>query len=209
MAYAFLLADEEMADMVVGGNSYYYIDNPCEKTRYLYLSYLINDTAEMTAQARFIIEAIATAQENWHIVVIAHRWYQYAINSKNEFVIEGGSVPTYEAEILSVFDDYNARRTRAFSTYFQEQNFLNCKGKIEFCIGGHIHLDYDFRTNGGIPVILTTSDTNQERYSADTEDSGIVGTITESAVYGIIADYDNNKISVVGVGRGGSRTINI
>lgn len=34
-----------------------------------------------------------------------------------------------------------------------------------------------------------------------------IGTTTESAVYGIVADYTNNKITVVGVGRGGSRTI--
>lgn len=38
-------------------------------------------------------------------------------------------------------------------------------------------------------------------------DKGDAGTTTESAVFGIIADYNNNKITVVGVGRGGSRDI--
>ena len=86
-------------------------------------------------------------------------------------------------------------------------NFANCDGKVEFCIGGHVHVDYDLTSAGGIPVILTASDTNQDRSTNETEDSGTIGTITESAVFGIIADYNFNKITVVGVGRGGSREI--
>jgi hypothetical protein len=41
-------------------------------------------------------------------------------------------------------------------------------------------------------------------------DSGTLGTITEAAIFGIVADYndtDNTKITVVGVGRGTSRTV--
>lgn len=206
IAYSFLNASEESADMVVGGNFYYYIDNPYEKTRYLYLSYLTNDHAEMMAQGQFIVDAIKSAPENWHIVAIAHRWFQYT-SSSNPTV---GSVPAYEAEILKIFDEYNARTTHTASNYFTAQNFADGKAKVEFCIGGHIHVDYNFETEGGIPVIITTSDANQDRVPDSEVDSGTLGTITESAVYGIIADYSdssNTKITVVGVGRGTSRVV--
>jgi hypothetical protein len=190
--------------MVVGGDSYYYIDCPSEKTRYLYLSYLTSNHTAMMEQGQFIVDSLMSAKEGWHIVAIAHRWWQYT-SSKTPTV---GSVPTYEKEILSVFDSYNARQTRSNSNYFTAQDFTNGKAKVEFCIGGHIHAEYDFTSDGGIPIIITASDTNQERHEGD-EDCGAVGTITEQAIYGIIADYKNNKISVVGIGRGESREINL
>lgn len=64
-------------------------------------------------------------------------------------------------------------------------------------------------TNGGIPVIITTADVNQNRVPDSEVDSGTTGTITESAVFGIVADYNSNKINVIGVGRGTSRVIEI
>lgn len=205
MAYAYILASEESSNMVVGGDSYYYIDSPSEKTRYLYLSYMTNDSDAMLAQGQFIVDAIKGVSDGWHIVVISHRWWQYTSSSNPT----AGAVPAFEKDILSVFDAYNARQTRNGSNYFYAQDFTNAKGKVEFCIGGHIHVDYDFESDGGIPVIITASDTNQERASGETEDCGTLGTTTESAVYGIIADYStaNTKITVVGVGRGTSRVV--
>lgn len=203
IAYSFLNAPEETADMIVGGDFYYYIDNPSEKTRYLYLSYLTNNHTEMMAQGEFIVDAIKSAPENWHIVAIAHRWFQYTSSSSPTV----GSTPAYESEILKIFDEYNARTTHTASNYFTSQDFADGKAKVEFCIGGHIHTDFDFETDGGIPVIITTSDTNQDRVPGSSVDSGTLGTITESAVYGIVADYDNSTIKVIGVGRGTSREI--
>ena len=205
-AYAMLMAPEESCDMVVGGDSYYYIDNPSEKTRYLYLSYLTSDQAAMLEQGKFIVEVLNGTPEGWHIVAIAHRWWQYSSSSTPAV----GSVPGFEKDVLSVFDAYNARETRSGSNYFYTQDFTNAKGKVEFCIGGHIHVDHDFTSDGGIPVIITASDTNQERVPAEPEDSGTAGTTTEAAVFGIIADYndaESTKITVVGVGRGTSRVI--
>jgi hypothetical protein len=169
------------------------------------LSYFTTDTNAKIEQGKFIVEALRSTSEGWHIVVIAHRWWQYSSTS-NPTV---GSVPAYEGEILSIFDAYNARTTRASSASFSEQDFATAKGKVEFCIGGHIHVDYDFTSTGGIPVIITTADTNQNRVPDTEVDSGMLGTITESAVFGIIADYDNNKIVIVGVGRGTSREITL
>lgn len=204
--YAFMIAPEESLDMVLGDGNYYYIDNPCEKTRYLYLNYPSSVHNELVAQGSFIVNAIKSVEDGWHIVAIAHRWWQYSASSTPTT----GSISAYEKEILSVFDAYNARVTRSGSNYFTSQDFTNAKGKVEFCIGGHLHVDYDLESDGGIPIIITTADANQNRVPDSTVDSGTVGTITEAAVYGIIGDYndtDNTKITVVGVGRGTSRII--
>lgn len=205
MAYANILAHQETNDMVVSDvDGCYYIDCPSEKTRYLYLCYLTKSQTDMMAQGQFIVDAIKDVKEGWHIVAINHRWFQYASSSTPTT----GSIPAYEKEILDIFDKYNARTTRGGSNYFYAQDFTSSKGKVEFCIGGHIHADYDFTTNGGIPVIITTSDTNQQRHDGDV-DSGVIGTITEQAVYAIIADYEGGKINVVGIGRGGSKEVSL
>ena len=204
--YAFLLAPEESYDQVWGNGNYYYIDNPAEKTRYLYIPYMTSDLTAMMAQGQFFCDAMKAVPEGWHIVAIAHRWWQYSKSSTPTT----GSISAYEADMLSVFDAYNARETRSGSNYFYAQDFTQAKGKVEFCIGGHIHVDYDIESEGGIPIIITASDTNQNRVPDSTVDSGTVGTTTEAAVYGIIADYndpDNTKITVVGVGRGTSRVV--
>ena len=204
--YAFLIAPEESSDMVIGDGMYYYIDNPAEKTRYLYFAYIVSDHEAMTAQGQFMVDAINGVSDGWHIVAINHRWWQYSSSSTPTT----GALAPFEAEMLSVFDAYNARTTLSSSNYFATQDFTNAKGKIEFCIGGHIHVDYDFETTGGIPVIHTTADANQDRIPDSTVDSGTIGTITEAAVFGIIADYndaDSTKITVVGVGRGTSRVV--
>lgn len=215
--YAFMFAAEETPDMVMGDGNYYYIDNASEKTRYLYLTYPVvpNDSsatdALMRAQGRFIVDKLLSTPEGWHIVVIAHRWWQYTRDTNNILTIEGGKFEPYEAELLRVFDAYNARASEHDSrNYVSKQSFAEAKGKVEFCIGGHIHADYNFYSNGGIPVILTTSDASQERTTLEDEDYGSPGTIAEAAVFGIIADYNdaaNIKITVVGVGRGTSRIV--
>ena len=206
IAYSLVLAHEESNDMVVSDvDGCYYIDCPSEKTRYLYLSYLTTNQTDMLSQGQFIVDSIKDVKEGWHIVAIAHRWFQYT-SSSNPTV---GSTPTYETEILNIFDAYNSRATTSASNYFYAQDFTNCVGKVEFCIGGHIHVDYDFTSTNGIPVIITASDTNQERASGEDEDCGEVGTITEQAVYAIVADYEGGKINVIGIGRGGSREVSL
>lgn len=204
--YALLIAPEETSDMVIGDGNYYYIDNHAEKTRYLYICYPNTNVDWLLSHSQFIADAIMGVQEGWHIVAISHRWWQYSSSSKPT----AGGMGAFEADILAVFDAYNARTTRNGSTYFKAQDFTNAKGKVEFCIGGHIHIDLDLKSDGGIPVIITTADTNQNRVPDSTVDSGTVGTTTESAVFGIIADYndaENTKITVVGVGRGTSRVV--
>lgn len=210
--YGYLLAAEETPDMVWGeGDFYYYIDSPAEKTRYLYL-----DTAYQTilydpAQTQFLIDALKTLPANWHAVIIAHIWYvpDYDQEINPEVTLSyGGEM------ILSILDDYNERKTGSLKVAERTDmenpiqlnyDFTDCVGKVEFCIGGHTHCDFDAYSESGIPIILVETDSYNVRSGLECEEFST----SESSVNGIIADYDAKKITVVRVGRGESRVVPI
>lgn len=204
--YGFLMAAEEDPNVVRGGDFYYYIDDPCEKTRYLYLdtSMCVTLAAAGNADAAaFAAEALASTPSGWHIAAISHIWFLYADTATPTV----GSVPDYCQMYLDLFDDYNARSSgsMAVNGTTVAYDFTAAGGRVEFCIGGHTHVDYDFRSDGGIPVILTETDSRHLRgdlgYAA--------GTITENSVSGIIADYDAGAVTVVRIGRGSDRIIDL
>ena len=186
--YSFLLAAEENSNIVQGGDMYYYIDEPCEKTRYLYL-----DTAYIginSSQTTFIKEALKTTPDNWHIVAISHIWYAPDYNQYNVRPIPIAGYGTGVEDIVNLFDNYNAR----------QGEFSSCTAKVEFCIGGHCHRDYVGRSTNGIPIILCETDSHHNR-------SGLidtVGTTSESSVNAIIADYGAEipKVNIIRIGRG-------
>ena len=186
--YSFLLAAEETPNIVQGGDMYYYIDEPCEKTRYLYL-----DTAYIginSSQTAFIKEALKTAPDNWHIVAISHIWYAPDYNQYTVRPIPIVGYGTGVESIVDLFDSYNAR----------QGEFSSCTAKVEFCIGGHCHRDYVGRSTNGIPIILCETDSHHNR-------SGLIdtaGTTSESSVNAIIADYgaETPKVNIIRIGRG-------
>lgn len=194
--YGYLLAAEETPDIVRGDNGmYYYIDNSPEKTRYLYL-----DTAYKgmtTEQQEFIKQALLTTPDNWHIVVIAHIWYDTIYPDTETGIAEYGvgEISADAKIVTALLDAYNSRTG----------DFADCGGKVEFCIGGHTHTDYDGTTETGIPIILVETDSKHVR-------SGLsynTNTTSEASVNGVIADYTNRKIYVVRIGRGESRDVEI
>lgn len=189
--YGYLLSAEETSDIVRGDSGmYYYIDNPSEKTRYLFL-----DTAYQGVgndQKEFVKNALLTTPESWHIVAIAHIWLDTDYNVSPP--VPAG-INSNASILLSMFDSYNSR----------SGDYADCGGWVEFCIGGHTHWDYDSTTATGIPIILVETDSKHVR-------SGLgytAGTTTEASVNGIIADYDAHKIHVVRIGRGNSRDVKV
>lgn len=189
--YAYLLAAEETPDIVRGEKGlYYYIDSPAEKTRYLFLDtafqYIINDEA----QKKFVQEALISTPDSWHIVAVSHIWYNVDYSTTPATI----SDLTYSgAYLLEQFDNYNMRRGI----------YAGCDARVEFCIGGHTHWDYDAVSASGIPILLMETESRHVRSGRDCSQ----GTVNESSVNGIIADYDAGKITVVRVGRGNSRTV--
>lgn len=189
--YGYLLAAEETGDMVRGDEGlYYYIDSPAEKTRYLYLDTAYQGATD--AQQVFVKNALLTAPENWHIVAVAHIWLDTDYTQSPPVPAD---INADAAVFLSLFDSFNARTG----------DFSGSSAKVEFCIGGHTHWDYDDRSEGGIPIVLTEADGWAVRSGLPC----IPGTTGEAAVSGIIADYGEGKITVIRVGRGSSRVVSL
>lgn len=206
--YGYLLAAEETPDIVRGDSGlYYYIDSPAEKTRYIFLDTAFQSIAYSPEQTRFLVSALASVQKTWHIVVIAHEWYDLPAGHSDSAVPE--LTPSGQL-VLDALDAYNLRRSGLLRTYTPEgkqvnvpYDFSDCKGKAAFCIGGHLHIDFDGQSRRGIPVILLETDSWQVR-------SGLpfaLGTVSESAVSGVIADYEAGTVTIVRVGRGRNRII--
>lgn len=206
--YGFVMAPEESSDIVRGGDFYYYIDEPNEKTRYLYLntSFCWDEGNKFeVGQGAFVAEALSSTPAGWHIVAISHMWFMY---DPKTYSVETGYLPAYCGSLLDLFDEYNLRKsgTTTIGAESVSYNFTSTAGKVEFCIGGHVHVDHDFTSTGGIPVILTETDSRHERRSPTLYRAG---TTTEASVNGIIADYDAGKVSVIRIGRGTSRYVTL
>ena len=195
--YGYLLAAEETPDVVRGSSGfYYYIDNSAEKTRYIYLDTAYQTgTAAQTAQKEFVTETLKNTPSGWHIVVVSHIWYEpnYDLYDVRPIPISGMS--TEAAEIVDIFENYNARNGE----------FASCDAKVEFCVGGHVHRDYVGVTNSGIPIILVETDSKHTR----SEYTYTAGSTTEASVNGIIADYENAVVKVIRIGRGESFDVSL
>lgn len=188
--YTYLLASEECPEIVHGSDFYYYIDDICEQTRYLYL-----DTAYIgldDSQINFVKETLLSTPGGWHIVVISHIWHDTNYSTTPATV---GDISHYGTTLLAMFDNYNSR----------VGEYAEGVAQVEFCIGGHTHIDHVDYSAGGIPVILTESSSLSDR-------SGLAcnaGTTTETALSAIVADYDNHIISIIRVGRGENSEVEI
>ena len=201
--YAFLMAPEETPDIVRGGNFFYYIDEPSERTRYLYLD--TQQCTGLTAQGdsemvQFVIDSLKNLPEEWSITAVSHIWFLY--NSTEVPTV--GSVPSYCKQLLSLFDLYNLRRigTVTVNGTAVSYDFSSGKGKVKLCVGGHTHADYSFRSRAGITVELVETDSRHIRSGL----SYTASSITESSVNAVVADYDANEVAIIRVGRGESRT---
>lgn len=191
--YSYLLAAEETPDIVRGDEGlYYYIDVPTEETRYLYL-----DTATANGnifldekQQLWLRETLISTPEDWHIVAAAHIWrnVDYHCDPPVDSGFSNGGM-----FCLNEFDSYNARRGI----------YADCSGRVEFCIGGHTHVDGDFRSVDGVPVLITETDSNTIRSELEC----IPGTISEASVNAIVADYEKRLVNVIRIGRGESRIV--
>lgn len=194
--------DMAMGTDTTNGKMYYYIDNHIEKTRYICLStgrmWTVDD------EIPWCIEVLNSTPKNWHIVIVGHLW----LNSDygDDGVTLNTTPPDYIQSYLDMFDAYNYKQSGTTTTGSVVYDFGNAGGKIEFIVGGHVHKDYDFATETGIPVILTECDARWER---DDDSVATQGTTTESCVYAIVADYAAKVVKVINIGRGNTRTVTI
>lgn len=201
----FFIQDFRTGDMSIGTNAtngkmYYFLDNYIENTRYICLS--TGRMWTLSDEVEWCIEVLNSTPKGWHIVVISHLWLNY--DYTNGIVI--ATPEDYTQGYLDMFDAYNYRESGTESFTGKVYDFTNAQGKIEFIMGGHVHIDYDFATETGIPVILTECDGWGER---DASSSATKGTTTENCVYAVIADYSAKSVKIINVGRGDTRSLQI
>lgn len=190
--YSFLFAPEEdNRGIVRDADTYYYFDDTREKTRYICLDTAYESAYTLSAaQETFIKETLKSTPENYHIIILSHIWYMPDYDQYSVRPIPLTGLSTTAQSVCNILDAYNARNGE----------FADCKAKIEFCIGGHVHRDYVNKTTGGIPIVLCDCAGLGYRGSF----TASTGNISETTVSGIVADYDNDKLSVIRVGRGNS-----
>ncbi len=185
----------------------FYFDEEKSKTRFIGLDtgkyHYSQYRADAVNTANFLIEALQGVPEDWHIIVISH----ILLSSK---IVDGKYECCFASFYnfpLQIMDSYNHRQAGSF-TYDKKTasyDFTTCKGKIEFCIGGHIHIEGLLFTEGGIPIITVPTDSKNVFNNEDIKK----GTINEQSISIIVADYSSHKINLFSVGRGVDRTIDL
>lgn len=169
----------------------FYFDRKDTKTRFVFIDTGTNGT--FATQARFteMVNCCLDVEEGWHIVLVAHwlceqnAWYQSGY------------------DIRDFIDAYNSRASATISTVNRLYDLSGAKGKIVASFSGHTHLDMDWHTPNGIPMIVSDCDNG---FRSDNEDYPYVeGTVTEQCFDVVTIDYTNETIKCVRIGRGADR----
>ncbi len=193
----------QMTDVVYGGYYNFYYDNPATKTRIIGLDtgryYYSEFWDTLPGTVRFAVDALGSLPDGWHAIMASHIW---CLNKKGPDGQYQPYVGGFILPILKVFDDYNARLSGVYR--YQEESvpydFSNSGGTIEFCIGGHTHIEFLSNSEGGISIIVSNSD-----YAKTPQP----GTDQEQSVTMVVADYKNRKLNLFVVGRGTDHLIDL
>lgn len=183
----------------------YYFDDTISKTRYVCLDtgrFYYKQFRDASAKtADFLVEVLNSVPHGWHIILSSHLWCGLQI-------VEGVKecfLSSYIKPFITVADDYNARKAGVFK-YGNEAiayDFSKVDSKIEFCIGGHNHRDGLVYSDGGIPIVIVTTDSWRTINGEVAKD----GTVSEQAVTIVVADYLTRKLNLFRIGRGEDRII--
>ena len=190
-----------MSTCSYGGYFNFYFDQSESKTRFLcldtgryYYSQFQGNTIETV---KYLIRVLNETPEGWKIVLLSHLWLN--LKSGKPYIT------SYMKTIIQVLDDYNSRKNGVFRYKDDKIDyyFADASSKIICCIGGHCHLDTTQYSDGGIPIIITTTDSEQTINGQQ----ATIGTIEEQAVSVFVFDYKNNKIKLFRIGRGSDMEI--
>lgn len=174
--YPFLVKNEEMNPFADSNPAdlAFYIDNKVQKIRYIYIP--CNYAGDITTTASsFGVSAIQTAPSGYSMVVFTH----YALQT-------------------------NLTMRPSFTTIAAALDAIKGTDKTPVCvITGHTHRDLVGATNGGIPIICTTCDSNEQVADPSTRAEG---TTNEQAFDVFQINKTTRTITIVRIGAGSDRT---
>lgn len=200
----FSFLQSQMTDVTFGGYFNFYYDNPVTKTRIIGLDTgRFNYTAyrdKLPATVQFTVDALNSLPPDWHAIMASHIWCKATRQSDGSYKY---SIDSIIKPILKVFDDYNNRLSGkySYSGSIIQYDFADALGRVEFCIGGHIHNNYLCYSDGGIPVVSIFPD-----YLINSEARG---TYFEQSVTIVVTDYQSRKLHLIVVGKGEDRHIDL
>jgi hypothetical protein len=174
--------------MKYGEPYYFYFDNPTTKTRYICLDSMKDSNTVSSIpepQKTWFENVLAATEDDWRILVFSH-----IIFDTNQWIkplpVENLQMTVFMQSVCNICDTHNSTN----------------QAKICGIFGGHVHLDHNSTTNGGIPIMMIDTDA-QTTYSDRLVDTG---TETEQCFDIVTINYSNRAIKCVRVGRGIDRT---
>lgn len=184
----------------------FYFDDSTTKTRYIGLDtgryYTASYRTTSTETARFMIEALTSTPNDWHIVIFSHIWAEYKVKDGVEMSV----FTSYFNSFLNIIHDYNNRKAGSY-TYLKQSvdyDFTGSHARVECCIGGHTHLNSTLYSNDVLPVIIIGRDC-MKRFNYQS----IEGTDKEQCVAIFVIDYTSSKINLFHVGYGEDQVIDL
>ena len=172
-------ADYSITEYANDGYFDYYKDNPSTKTRYV-----IIDTGyaeNMDSEQIEWVESVLDKDDGYKVLFFIHA----VCENINDAVVWRG----YTNTLFPILDAHKSKVCGIFS--------------------GHTHTDESLSTPGGIPIIITDTDSLRVAASSPTgtANTATAGTDTEQCFDVVTIDYSAKTIKCVRVGRGADRTI--
>lgn len=178
-----------------GNPCYYYYDNLTTKTRYICLDTGEESTGLDVTQRTWLESVLNATPTGFHILVFAHIIYQATGTWHVGLQPSELEMTAFMTDVCNILDTFNTNHTSE---------------AVEAIFGGHAHIDANFATTGGIPIVLTDCDTRQT-LTETSSGSGVANhalmTVNEQCFDVTTIDYTNKIIKCVRIGRGNNRTI--
>ena len=173
----------------MGNDLCYYYDNDACNTRYIFLNtkdthnrWSTTDSTDWTTQLAWMNTILNDTPRGYNIIIAMHIYYDVGAASTDYAL----SVSQQGSDVATACDTFNSQ---------------NNDKKVRVIITGHAHRDYNATTPGGIPIVMTDTDSSAQVLSGRDATWDTTG---ENCFDVMTIDYTNNKIKTVRIGRGGS-----
>lgn len=177
----------------------YYYDNPVSQIRYLVGEVGRGSTIDLDS-VKWIATKIADAPSGYGIVVIMHTILTYTtVGDVITPAIQNSTGATF---LTNIMDAVRAGTSYTYDGVTYDYSGTNLQMIGAFC--GDTHVDLFMRTNGGVPIICTTTDSTDEEGGL----SRTTGTINEQAFDVVVINRTTEKIYCNRIGAGSDREYN-
>lgn len=160
-----------------GFNDYYW-DDPVSRTRVIVVDSKVEGANLWNSEVNWFNTTLASTPVNYRIIVFMHIWYGWNYTEKCHEITNQG---------------------RQISEAINTWNTMHDSPKVIAAFGGHIHVDKNYTTQSGVPIILTTTDRLDDVSRLGTKDEQVVDIVT--------INYSDNTIYCRRIGRGSDREI--